>query len=70
VLPHGFLQILATYDVEPIKNAPALMARHLHRHPFRHSRSDHVPYGGSPEIMEDLGGDFQFRRLFVEQDGS
>ncbi len=41
------------------------MTRNLHRHSFWNRRSDHVPYGSSPEIMEDLGGDLQFRALFI-----
>ena len=35
VLPRGFLQIVVTDDVVPIKNAPGLVALHLHCHSSR-----------------------------------
>jgi len=53
LLPGRFFEILIGDDVVTIKHTPGLETRDFHRHSLRHSRSDHVSYCGSPEIVEE-----------------
>ena len=48
-------QVAITHDIIAVEDAAGFVATELHRHTLWNARANHVPDGGSSEVVRDTG---------------